>query len=882
MSQAESLLNNTSYGNGSTYATNSILEEHIIIDNKRIITVPEPLKRIAVQYDHNVETVTFDCPRYWDNNDLSAMYIYVNYLRSDKIRGKYLVKNITVDESNPNIIHFDWTIGSEVTLAKGNLAFLVCAVKADSEGIEELHWNSEINTEMYVSDGLECSEYVINEHPDIITDLLTRMDTVEEISNDTKIIAKNNEAVVRNNEQNVNDLIERMDGVIAAQSTIIDTSLSLHGYAADAKSTGDAINILNSELISVLNKKVFYFDNIASMKSSEKLKNGDAVKTLGYYSANDGGGAIYLIRNKVDEDVEDNGIIHFINDDLVAELITQNINSKQFGVIEGLDVTIPLQTLFNYSYNHQESDICLMGGNFIVSDTININPYCKIKLIGDIVITDNNENNITFNIQSDVNETNKDTQLCEYLFDNSNGSLTLINNKRDLTKTAIKITSVETSTAKRINPDIKGLNIRYYDIGISLDTFNTYLMNFEKCIFAFCNVGMFIGENAAVDNSGENISMSKCLFTRNLCAIRTDTSIKFDIDQTSFDFNALVFYLNAVTIYLDCTKCWFEGMGSNNSSTPTYYKERNGLIFSNSNESWYAKINVTIENSMIAYLSDVEYPKTMIQGKSLTLYLNENTFWYSIDTWNKHTLGIDGFTKQFLCDDNVRHIYQRNNKYKLNCLPMIQSKLSSVDSYFSSIDVGTDYITFDNLASKDLGDYEVVEVGTTSTNFRIQTVEDKKCIELTPPFSGAESKLILTTKKYLKLIGDKFTGIGFMKGYKGDHHTALNIAVNIYDKDLNLISTLDDSMTSFISRGQYTDGVNPDDWISTFNIQNNNYNVANNKLVNYVIPPEAVYYKPVFTLRALNGSMSDTDINGVTKHATDPVYFTGLHFYNYN
>ena len=55
-------------------------EEHIIIGRDRYITVPEGLKRIAVQYDHNVETVTFDCPRYWDEHDLSTMNIYINYI----------------------------------------------------------------------------------------------------------------------------------------------------------------------------------------------------------------------------------------------------------------------------------------------------------------------------------------------------------------------------------------------------------------------------------------------------------------------------------------------------------------------------------------------------------------------------------------------------------------------------------------------------------------------------------------------------------------------------------------------------------------------------------------------------------------------------------
>ena len=65
------------------------LEEHIKIGLDRHITVPESLKRIAVQYDHNVETVTFDCPRYWDGHDMSKMTVYINYRPLKLLVSKY-------------------------------------------------------------------------------------------------------------------------------------------------------------------------------------------------------------------------------------------------------------------------------------------------------------------------------------------------------------------------------------------------------------------------------------------------------------------------------------------------------------------------------------------------------------------------------------------------------------------------------------------------------------------------------------------------------------------------------------------------------------------------------------------------------------------------
>ena len=156
-------------------------EPHIVIDTSRRITVPEELKRIAVQYDHNIETVTFDCPRYWDGHDMSKMAIYINYRCPDKTMGSYLAENVVVDKSDESMMHFDWTISKNVTMADGNLMFLVCIKKTNEEGEEVNHWNTELNREMYISEGMECDEDIIESYPDIITQLLLRMDSVEMI-----------------------------------------------------------------------------------------------------------------------------------------------------------------------------------------------------------------------------------------------------------------------------------------------------------------------------------------------------------------------------------------------------------------------------------------------------------------------------------------------------------------------------------------------------------------------------------------------------------------------------------------------------------------------------------------------------------------------------
>jgi hypothetical protein len=77
---------------------------------------------------------------------------------------------------------FNWTITNNVTRTKGNITFLVCTKRTDADGNEKLHWNSELNKDLYVSEGLEATTSVISKYPDIITQLLTRMDEVEAIA----------------------------------------------------------------------------------------------------------------------------------------------------------------------------------------------------------------------------------------------------------------------------------------------------------------------------------------------------------------------------------------------------------------------------------------------------------------------------------------------------------------------------------------------------------------------------------------------------------------------------------------------------------------------------------------------------------------------------
>ena len=243
MTQAEELLNSLTPDDIALYTAKPGIEDHIIIDDNRNITVPNMLKRIAVQYDNCIETVTFDCPRYWDENDLSTMNIYINYVRSDSVGGLYLAKNIRVDEEDSNIIHFDWLIGDEITIVSGAIQFAISAKKLGED--EELRWYSEINTQMTVSKGLDNADIVVEEHPDILNEILDKVDNMT-VDNDVKTA---------------------ISGLspIQSRTNIYGVTFDLTSNSSKGVRVGDAVGLHNDYIIGStyqLNGGVNDFDNI--------------------------------------------------------------------------------------------------------------------------------------------------------------------------------------------------------------------------------------------------------------------------------------------------------------------------------------------------------------------------------------------------------------------------------------------------------------------------------------------------------------------------------------------------------------------------------------------------------------------------------------------
>ena len=161
------------------------------------------------------------------------------------------------------------------------------------------------------------------------------------------------------------------------------------------------------------------YDSVAEMKTDSKIREGSYVKTRGYYNPNDGGNGEYIIRTKTNDDNEDNGSIHFTQNNLVAELIVKdNVNVKLFGAYgDGThnDSTF-IQNAIDYVIDNNcklfiDSDTYLINTGLIINGNINLESIGTIKTNSDINLFTINSDESIFNFNNLLSDDYKGTAI---------------------------------------------------------------------------------------------------------------------------------------------------------------------------------------------------------------------------------------------------------------------------------------------------------------------------------------------------------------------------------------------------------------------------------------------------------------------------------------
>ena len=143
-------------------------------DDTRLVTIPEKYKKLGTESDEKAKRVWFRFPKIVGNNgiDLSAISVRVNFRNANGDGDIYIVEDLTTDG---DYVIFSWELTRKVTAYKGRVSFVVCAVKSATDGTTKNEWNTTLNKECKVLEGLEVTEQIVQENPDIIEYILANL-----------------------------------------------------------------------------------------------------------------------------------------------------------------------------------------------------------------------------------------------------------------------------------------------------------------------------------------------------------------------------------------------------------------------------------------------------------------------------------------------------------------------------------------------------------------------------------------------------------------------------------------------------------------------------------------------------------------------------------
>lgn len=227
------------------------------------------------------------------------------------------------------------------------------------------------------------------------------------------------------NYQLISKVVGYLNKIIISQNQVIDTTnelsvafQQLHDYVANYFDNLDLQEEVNNKLDEMAESGVLQeiittyiqanvawtFDTVADMKSSTNLINGSYAQTLGFYTANDGGGAVYKITNNGTANEKDIIAIG----DLKAHLqYFDSINVKQVGAYgdDSHDDVITIQHAIDLAHETGINKVLLPIGTYRVSKALIIPEYMVLEgvsRIDTIILKTANESSNPFSVDAVV------------------------------------------------------------------------------------------------------------------------------------------------------------------------------------------------------------------------------------------------------------------------------------------------------------------------------------------------------------------------------------------------------------------------------------------------------------------------------------------------
>lgn len=134
-------------------------------------------KTTVIQHDHNSERFTFEIPRYIEGHDMMECNLVEVHYINESTKGGYIVNDLTVIEDDENRLKFTWLLTNN---ASSNVGVLMFSVRfACLQGNEAVYvWNTAPYKGITVSTGIYNNEEIAEQNPDIIDQLLAKIDAI--------------------------------------------------------------------------------------------------------------------------------------------------------------------------------------------------------------------------------------------------------------------------------------------------------------------------------------------------------------------------------------------------------------------------------------------------------------------------------------------------------------------------------------------------------------------------------------------------------------------------------------------------------------------------------------------------------------------------------
>lgn len=188
-----------------------ILKDYLTIDpESRKITIPSRIKNLGVESDADVKRLYFKIQKQYGEMDFTKADIRINFANANGEGDYYPVADKQVEGGT---VTFSWLVGRNATEYKGDVCFIVCAKISDIEGIVKKEFNTTLAS-LPVLEGKETTQQIVQQYPDIIEQILKKLEgattiTPEQIQKAVNEYLKNNPITVKETDPTVPEWVKQ-------------------------------------------------------------------------------------------------------------------------------------------------------------------------------------------------------------------------------------------------------------------------------------------------------------------------------------------------------------------------------------------------------------------------------------------------------------------------------------------------------------------------------------------------------------------------------------------------------------------------------------------------------------------------------------------------